>query len=243
MGDDNQGTTQFSRNKLAYLVLGLSILAIVVLGIIAISKSNNENDAMMVFNATLPVFASWIGTVLAFYFGKENFESANAQVGSMVQKLSMKQKTQAYVDSIMITPYAMTSFKMTTDDKKEIMLSELIETLTRYHVSRLPMINNKGEICFVIHESKITKFLAQSDKEASQVTLEDFLDAYKAENHLFTLNASFVIVSKDTLILQAKNRLEACQKCKDIIVTQNGTIDEPMIGWIPDMHLLGFLEA
>jgi len=238
------GTT-FSRNRLAYLVLGLSLVVILILGIVAIMSSEEKGTAMMVFNATLPVFASWVGTVLAFYFGKESFESANAQVEKMVKEISPNQKAQNYVDSIMLTPYAMTLYKMPSDRADDIMLSELTDTLKKYGVSRLPMINEAGEICYMIHESKINKYLADNGKEASGVTLQSFLDdsANADQPQLFTHNESFIIVSADTLVLQAKNRLEECHKCKDIIVTQSGTIDEPMIGWIPDVHLLEYLEV
>src|SRR5437660_837167 len=34
------------------------------------------NTAQYVLTAVLPVVAAWVGTVLAFYFGRENYESA-----------------------------------------------------------------------------------------------------------------------------------------------------------------------
>jgi hypothetical protein len=78
-----------ARSTLAYVVLSISIVGIVVLAGLTISRDAQE--AKNVFNVVLPVFASWVGTILAFYFGRENFESANREVRSIFAQLTPQQ--------------------------------------------------------------------------------------------------------------------------------------------------------
>jgi len=40
------------------------------------------------FNVIIPLLATWIGTVLAFYFGRENFEAASKQYKSIINQLT-----------------------------------------------------------------------------------------------------------------------------------------------------------
>src|SRR5690242_16592162 len=45
----------------------------------------------LIFNALLPLLGTWVGTVLAYYFSKQNFESATNSVQRMAE-LSAEQK-------------------------------------------------------------------------------------------------------------------------------------------------------
>jgi len=79
-----------------YLPMGtliFSALSITVLAGYAIAK--DPTNTMTIFNVILPVFASWVGTILAFYFGRENFESANKQVRELVDRLTPEERATA----------------------------------------------------------------------------------------------------------------------------------------------------
>src|SRR5664279_4083891 len=64
--------------------LAMSVVAISAVGIIAISgltigfagSSNRADTSKLVFTAVLPLFGTWVGTVLAFYFAQGNLEAA-----------------------------------------------------------------------------------------------------------------------------------------------------------------------
>ena len=240
----NETTSNMSvnpQNRVAFFTLITSSFAIFILAIVAMINSTDENASMTIFNTTLPVFASWIGTVLAFYFGRENFESANKQVRNIVSNL--KHKSQNSVDTIMITPYAMTTFKMLKEnDEENIDLIDLKDKLSTYDVSRLPIIDNKKQIKYILHRSKIDNYLLNYKKETDKKTLKNFLELNNQIDMLDNESRRFIIVSKYTPLEEAQKRLQKCKKCKDIFVTQNGTENEEMIGWIPDVHLLEYLE-
>ena len=72
------------RELLSMIILFGSLFAVfgLALAVILVDKSKT----ITIFNMVLPVVASWVGTILAFYFGRENFESANKQVRDIMQK-------------------------------------------------------------------------------------------------------------------------------------------------------------
>ena len=90
--------TGWRRYSLAYAVLGGSFLGIALLAGIAIW--NDKSQTTQIMTVILPLFASWVGIILAFYFGSKNFETANSQITEMI-KLSREERSQQSVSSIM----------------------------------------------------------------------------------------------------------------------------------------------
>ena len=43
----------------------------------------------------LPVIGAWVGAVLAFYFGNENFDAASKSAANLVSELSPREKLKA----------------------------------------------------------------------------------------------------------------------------------------------------
>jgi predicted transcriptional regulator len=221
------------RNKVAYYTLIISSSAIIVLAIITMVQSNGEN-AMTIFNTTLPVFASWIGTVLAFYFGRENFESANKQVQEIVTTFKDEKSSTYYSRDIMITPYAMTTFMMKTEENN-IMLDEFFQRFKTHHVSRLPIIDSNKRIKYIVHESKLHQYLSNQELDIRETSFDDFL-----LNKNYT--KGYLLVSENTSVEDIKKILQESKNCKDIFVTKEGKEDEELLGWIPDIHLLKLIS-
>jgi hypothetical protein len=70
---------------------GLGILAtsVMVLGVAAYLKSTNlEQIANTVFNTLIPLFGTWVGLVIAFYFSNKNFNDAAEKTRDLVDQLS-----------------------------------------------------------------------------------------------------------------------------------------------------------
>ena len=74
--------------------------------------------------------------------------------------------------------------------------------------------------------------------------LTTFIQANKqTEQSGYGLNERFIVVSEDTPVFTAKQRMEAVKGCQDIVVTISGVSEEPMSGWISNTRLTGFLTA
>jgi hypothetical protein len=195
---------------------------------------------MTIFNIVLPVFASWVGTILAFYFGRENFESANAQVREMVHSISPEERARKPVTSIMRPLFNMAYFQIPRGKtEKDVKLSDLLGIFTTA-ISRLPIIDADRKPLYIVHESSINKYLASGGKDAD--SLEQFLSTQKGEGFVFGAGKGFVVVSEQATIVTAKQKMESIKSCQDIFITKEGSADEPLIGWISNVRLTKYLE-
>lgn len=241
MAENGKTSNGGARSYLAYGVLIFSTAAITFLAIYAMAVSKDPKEPMVIFNIVLPVFASWVGTILAFYFGRENFESANKQVRELVQRLTPEERAKARVNSIMRGLDNMTTFEIprgkTEDDIK---LSELNSKFSS-NVSRLPVIDADKKPKYMIHDSNIAKYIASGG------TLDDafrkFIDDRKNQKIEFGIDKGFVLVSEQETLADAKRKMEAKSPCQDIFITKKGNPDEPLTGWISNLRLGKYLEA
>src|SRR5438094_8197992 len=114
-------------------ILAIAGLIIVVAGINAI-RSPKETEkffdiAKYVLGVLLPVIGAWVGTVLAFYFGRENFEAASKSAANLVRQMSSREKLQAEpVSHAMMKINDVTTFKIPAGKTEaDIKIKELID--------------------------------------------------------------------------------------------------------------------
>lgn len=240
MAKDKESPKDNNQRYLAFSVLGFSGLIVVALGIAAIAA--DETQAINIFNVILPVVASWVGTVLAYYFGRENFESANQQVREMVQRLSPDQLAKSPVTSIMRSFNDTVHIKIPEgQDDKDILLSTITEKFDGKTITRIPIVVEGNKPKYMIHESRINKYIAEGGSKDD--TLEKFIAHQKDANIEFGIFKGFVVVSEKTTIVDAKQKMEEIPTCQDIFVSKQGTADESLTGWISNLRLGKYLEA
>jgi hypothetical protein len=239
MAENGKISNGGARSNLAYGILAFSTTAIIVLAIYVIRK--DPGNGMTIFNIVLPVFASWVGTILAFYFGRENFESANKQVRELVQRLTPEERAKALVNSIMRSLDNVIHFQIPPGKgDQDFKLSELSVKFVG-NVSRLPIIDAEKKPKYMIHDSAIDKYLASGGNQED--TLEKFVATQKKAGFDFGVNKGFVVVSEQSTIADAKRKMEETRSCQDIFITKKGTSDEPLTGWVSNVRLAKFLEA
>jgi hypothetical protein len=240
MSNTNEPKTKEPRNTVAMFTLIFSGSAIVALAAIGIIASNGK-DTMTVFNICLPVFASWVGTILAFYFGKANFESANAQVNKLIsQRFSQEDLNKTPLKIIMKPFIDMTCFKMPVGkSEKDFQLKELNDMMNA-DKNRLPVITSDNRPVYMIHLSTIDAYTSAGGKLTD--TLQQFLDAKRGTGSGFGLNEGFIVVPENTTIAEAKDQLDKIKICQDIFVTKNGTPNEELTGWLSNTRLARLLQ-
>lgn len=80
-----------ARSEIAKSIVKFSVAGVAALSIVALAVAANSSQAallqttQMVFASVLPLLGTWVGTVLAFYFSRENFEAANKSVQDLVK--------------------------------------------------------------------------------------------------------------------------------------------------------------
>ncbi|MDJ0706089.1 MAG: hypothetical protein QNJ46_22690 [Leptolyngbyaceae cyanobacterium MO_188.B28] len=240
MANKHDSQHGINRNRLSYIVLIFSTSAITILA--AVTIFHNPDEAKDIFNIILPVFSSWVGTILAFYFGRENFEAANKQVRELVEKLGPEERSDARVTSIMRPLKRINVFQISEDlSEARITVSQLRQKITSEH-SRLPIVDHENKPLYMIHGSTIDRYLTVGN-HTREDTLEQFLNWQKQEGSFFNVNKGFVIVSEKTTIASAKQKMESIPSCQDIFITPEGSRDEPLSGWISNMRLAKFMNT
>jgi len=87
--ENNSDTTPNHRDKIALKLITWSFILIFLISLaFFISTYNQPTESDKMFNVIIPLLATWIGTVLAFYFGRENFEAASKQYKSIINQLT-----------------------------------------------------------------------------------------------------------------------------------------------------------
>lgn len=231
------------REKLSMIILIGSILVIIAVGTIAIVMKPVENS-IMIFNMILPMVATWVGTIIAFYFGRENFEAASKQVQNMAKKMTGESSGGMLVSTVM-KPFEDMIYYQAVQGKTEenITLQELqLKLASKEKASRIPIVNENKVMMYMIHESSLDKYLASG--KANTDSLKQFIEWWKKEYSVeFIMNKAFIIVPEKTTLSEANEKMEQLPYCRDVFVTKGGNAQEQVIGWISNVTLLKYLDV
>ena len=235
-----------TRPTLAIVIIALAIGGISALAVFIVWDGSPE-DNKLVFTALVPVFSSWVGTILAFYFGRESFESANEQVRKMNEQFrkyvgsTVQDRIAQNVTEIMRPISDMTYYQFAQgQDESGITLAQLQQHFGT-DLSRFPILNAAMHPLYMIHRSVIDRY-AQSGGDTNH-TLREFLDAQAQQGQGYDFQRGYVIVAETASVGDAKAAMEAIQSAQDVFVTAEGTRDELLLGWVSNTRLTRHLQA
>jgi hypothetical protein len=219
------------RDWLALLILVFSILGVLALAITIVVR---VGDAQMVMTATLPLLGSWVGTILAFYFSKDNFAAATRSVTEMSRTITAQEKLQATLAKDKMIPRArMFSIPVTSGQT----LKEILTKLTEQKIGfRIPFLEQQDFPKYVIHRSVIDQFLVQRalNPTSPPIALEDLTleDLISDPEWQEKIERSIDTVREDATLADVKVLMEKNPHCQDVFVTKGGGRNEPVLGWI-----------
>lgn len=244
---ENWGNPRF---LIAIVVLGLSLVGIIVLSIKILSVDQGDpvkslETAKTVFSSILPMLATWVGTVLAFYFSRENFESANRNVREMVNKITSMDKLQSVpVSKVLIPIKDIDYFRFSAekpDEGKVFLSADLIGILQGKNRNRLPILDQNDKPRYVLHRSLIDRFFSEKSLppatppiNLSTLTLKDMIENSSEEVKKFA-RVSFGTVKETDTLADAKREMDRENGRLDVLVTKDGTINSPVVGWITNL--------
>lgn len=233
------------RYNLALLILGWGIFGITALGVVAIIYSAQYSKEDDVFNSVkdvlailIPVISAWVGTVLAFYFSRENFETASDKSRELYQQFSSsREKLQSILARDVMINIKDSDFF--TIDKKpdQVLLKKDLKTnyLDKYRRNRLPMLDKKMVVRYMVHRSIIDQFIDQKADEGAErdkLTLQDMLDTREFKE---MITDSFRAIKESSNLFEAKEHIETVPNCLDVFVTETGELTSPVKGWITNV--------
>ena len=229
---NNSGTGESEskhRWQLAQIVTVMSIVGIAIIGALVIILGDDKSQAsQIVMTATLPLLASWVGAVLAYYYSSESIEAATRSVKEL---LTTQEKLQAIpVVDVMIKYRKMVYFTYEDSLNVQEMLQKLKDSGKG---NRMPILGDEKQPVYILHKSAIDEALlkrAQAGDDLASVTLKDLLDK---DPELKSLGEStFGVVGSNARLADAQYEMRRIDKCQDVFVTENGQRDDAVVGWI-----------
>lgn len=223
-----------TRNQLAVGIVLFSAAAVAILGAIAIWNDTDKSD--QVLGQILPLLGTWVGTVIAFYFAKDNLESA-ARTTKEILTLEGRLKG-VKVEEAMIPIGSVEGLRKVTKcgDIDSLKVSEVLTEMKR---NRLPIVDEHGALCLIVHKSTLTEFLTtqalEGNAKPKDLTFKEFKAADKP---LYTKLKAFAFISSADTLSEAKRSMEEHSKdCADVFVTASGQSSEPVLGWITNAEI------
>lgn len=243
-GDEN------TRRRLTRLVSTYSVIGVAVLGITAIlapalSKDIKSEDVKFVFTALLPLLGTWMGTVLAFYYSKENFEAANKSVQYLIKKANGSQRLKEIMAAEAWMPLDFFSYLKPSKPINQINIAELLAFFDEKKVTRVPILDETNCLKHVIHKSTLESFIAHElmstlktnqSIDLNQITLEDLKQRHGSKIQRILLNG-FAFIKEDESLLGAKKKMRDAH-LQDVFATKDGKAHNPVLGWITNRIIM-----
>jgi hypothetical protein len=231
---DSNGTT---RHWLAIAIVALSVIGIAVASGIAIgfaTATDRAGTTRLVFTSTLPLLGTWVGTVLAFYFARENLQAATEST----LRLTGRPKPSTPVQEVMIPKAQIDSYDLKPGETAdEVKLSDLNARMQSSKRRRIPILSDSGAVLYVVHDSTLASFADSVNKHPNDPTFtEKIADLLKDDQFKKPVEA-IGFVGPDAILAEARAAMRSIEQCNDVFVTRNGKKDDPMIGWLTNTDL------
>jgi hypothetical protein len=228
-----------TRARLAITIVSLSLLGVAAASAVALIFATPENRpemARLVFASVLPLLGTWVGTVLAFYFARENLQAATESTARLVGRI----QPRTPVLEVMIPQARIIAHNLPAGaDARAVGLVALYDKMTAGKVGRIPILNAAGAVLYVVHKATIDAFagslLPPKDPAALTETMGDLLD----QPDLRKLVEAIGFVGPNAVVEEARAAMRSVPGCNDVFVTASTKKDDRVIGWLTNTDLAG----
>jgi hypothetical protein len=235
-----------------FIALIITVLVTLITIFIAIYQMfwAEDKDISFIGQSLLPLWGTWIGTVLAFYFGKANFDAATKSYQEVIRKLTPEDKmAQISANSVMI-PFKEIEY-LQFEDEMDKSLSVIFGYDRFKPYGRYAIIDNERILKYIIHKSTFHQYIVEQIEKGIaapdimgktlQAVVDDILRS--ADNKMreqLLRGANFV--SASATLLDAQKAMNAIAECQDVFVTGTGKSSEPILGLVTNNLILEKLQ-
>jgi hypothetical protein len=237
-----------NREKIALAVLFASIAAVFALSATIIFNADPKERpqvAQNVMGSTLPLYGTWVGTILAFYFSRNAFEAASSATD---RSLTVFQ--QGRNDLVSAAPpdnkLANISLKslanglvFSYDDNTNKTLQEIVNELNDKNRYRVIVVKATTKTYVdLVYRVNASAFLTQPQSGASsqpgvtQPTLTNYLDWRHTQGE--QAQPIVVFLPETATLADADAKMKETLGCRDVIVTTDGQKTSPVVAYITD---------
>ncbi len=225
-----------TRTYLALGITGISILGLLILSAIIILANNDKTieRSQLIFNSVLPLFGTWVGTVMAFFFSRENFESASRSVERLTRQITSQEKIlkSTPVTDAMVPRSQM----MVAVDPTNTKLLETLKLLEGRGYRYLPVLNGDDSLLALLHTVGVIEYLYRikegiPPEEREALTIQNMLDEHPE------FKKSYSTVKESGTLADAQEAMNKIAESRVVFVTAGGTDREPVRGMLTSIDI------
>ncbi len=237
--------SKIGRHVTYFALVVTGILAAIAIAV-AIFRDGDDVEKRFIFvkdilTIVLPLIGTWVGTVLAFYFSRENFTAAAKQATDLVTQMTQEQRLQSIsITDVMLDMSAAGTIKLSllteSDAAKLKLKADIVDAiLEKNKRNRLPVIDSDGRVLYVLHRSFIDKFLVKKSVEAGTAIADATLQDLLAVEDLKSVFTAFAVLGKNSKLISAKEAIDGNPNCSDVFITTDGTKGSKAVGWVTNV--------
>ena len=138
-----------------------------------------------------------------------------------------------------VTLFKMPQGKVEADITLKQIVDEGFEKDKSRGRNRLPILEPDGRGKYVLHRSTLDAFVAAKKHpptaDESTLTLKDLFEDPKLKDFI---TYSFLLIAETATLADAKDLFDRNPQCLDLLVTQDGTRNGIVLGWITNVMVL-----
>jgi hypothetical protein len=234
-----------TRRQIAISMVLTAVVLLTIVSAVAIGfagDADRSETSRLVFASAVPLLGTWVGTVLAFYFARENLQAAaESQRAATESTMSLVSRLapSTPVTSVMIPVSRIDPKEVVSDDQagRALKLNAVYKRMRDSQRSRVPIFDSTDVALYVVHEPDIDKYLQAAGLSADALPDEHTLETLLADPELQKAVRAFTAVGPDADVGAARAKLQADPSLKDIFVTAGGGIEHKALGWITHSDL------
>lgn len=221
-------------------VIGALGLAAIIIGALDSDATERFRAVKDILSLLLPVIGAWAGAVLAYYFSKENFEAAARSTSNLVQQLTPDERLRSIIaTNVMIPIDNATKLTLSKPANATTLKKDIIDDiLDKQDRNRLPILDGQGRAQYMAHRSTIDQFIVQEVAKnipLANLSLQSMLDDGK---YKLVLENGFGTIQATSSLADAKDLMDKTPICLDVFITEDGTRNTKVLGWLTNVQIM-----
>lgn len=258
--DDQRGVLATKLIRYSFYVIGALIIGLVLLALGSATGVIKDTTgaalyreiADKIMTGILPLLGAWVGAIIAFYFGRDNYDAAARNVRQAMNVTPGDQLSSIFVKDVMVPANKLVTATM-PGEKGAALQSGVLPRLEKRGLGRLVVVAGDaattdnapppGSVAMgVVHDSVISRFIVS--QIAAGKTLDSVtLGALLSDPEVARLLASAVVyVTPEATLADVRRKMDEASRnasatVRDVLVTATGKVGEPLLGYLTDIDL------
>ncbi|MEG4026879.1 MULTISPECIES: hypothetical protein [unclassified Microcoleus] len=248
-----------NRERIALGVLLASIIAVFSISVVVIATAENGEKRGVVsgrvMDSTLPLYGTWVGTILAFYFSRNAFEAASRATDRTTAAV-LQQANSGLVSApplpdnrlAKIPLKALANDLVFSQDDMNKPLQDVVNELESRNRYRVIVVDADKKYVNMVYRINASAFLVQSQPEGSNPqrdqggdpvspppTLKNYLDWRHEQGE--KAQPIVIFLSESATLADADAKIKETIGCRDAIVTTDGKDTSPVVIYVTDTDI------